>query len=61
MVEYLVKSLGWNRHVWPFQCTPAPPIPVPGRNAPSWRIGSAFSCMLCRNVQVSFAVFWNSS
>ena len=57
----IVKSRGWKRHVWPFQCTPAPPRPVPGRNEPSCLIGSAFSWRLWRSVHVSLATFWKSS
>src|SRR5579872_1192109 len=33
------KSQGKKRHVTPFQCTPAPPRPSPGRNEPNCRIG----------------------
>jgi len=36
--------------VTPFQCTPAPPTPSPGRNEPSLRIGSAVSAGLLRMV-----------
>src|SRR6187397_77173 len=46
-----------QRHVTPFQCTPAPPRPSPGRNEPSCRIGSAGSDGLWRNVSVSRAGF----
>src|SRR4029450_804013 len=46
-----------HRHVTPFQCTPAPPRPSPGRNDPSCRIGSAGSDGLWRNVSVSRAGF----
>ena len=35
------KSSGRKRQVWPFQCTPAPPTPLPGRKLPHLRIGSA--------------------
>ena len=57
----MVKSRGWKRQVCPFQWTPAPPIPVPGSQAPSCRIGSAGSFRLCLNVHVSLAVFWKRS
>ena len=45
----------------PFQCAPAPPTPVPGRNEPSRRRGSAVSDGECRSVTVSVCVSWNSS
>src|SRR5258706_5115140 len=46
-----------QRQVWPFQCTPAPPTPSPGRNDPNLRIGSASCEGLLRIVSVSFWVF----
>src|SRR4029453_15022796 len=46
-----------HRHVTPFQWTPAPPRPSPGRNDPSCRIGSDGSDGLWRNVSVSRAGF----
>src|ERR1700739_2544461 len=45
----------------PFQCTPAPPRSVPGRNEPCRRIGSAVSAGECRSDTVSIWVSWNSS
>ena len=33
--------MGRKRQIWPFQCTPPLPTPVPSRNEPRWRIGSA--------------------
>jgi hypothetical protein len=37
----------------PFQCTSAPPTPVPGRKLPQRRIGSAVWSLRFRNVNVS--------
>src|SRR5580704_14197559 len=45
----------------PFQCVPAPPRSVPGRNEPRRRIGSAVSAGEWRNDTVSSWVSWNSS
>src|SRR6266403_773212 len=47
------KSSGRKRQVWPFQCTPAPPTPLPGRKLPHLRIGSAVCDGLFRIVSVS--------
>src|ERR1051325_11731507 len=46
-----------HRHVTPFQCTPPPPRPSPGRNDPSCRIGSDDSDGEWRKVSVSRAGF----
>src|SRR5262249_47444455 len=53
--------LGSSRQVRPFQCAPAPPTPVPGRNEPQRRIGTAVSRGEWRNDTVSSCVSWNSS
>jgi glycosyltransferase involved in cell wall biosynthesis len=45
--------LGRKRQVWPFQCTPAPPTPLPGKKLPHFRIGSAVCEGLFRIVSVS--------
>src|SRR5499427_10106798 len=54
-------SVGSSRHVTPFQCAPAPPTPMPGRNEPSRRIGRAVSPGEWRSDTVSSCVSWNSS
>jgi hypothetical protein len=56
-----MKSEGRNRQVMPFQWMPAPPTPVPGRNEPSLRIGSAVWLAPLRNVSVSRAGSWKSA
>src|SRR5260370_20825637 len=43
------------------RCPLAPPSPVPGRNEPRRRMGSAVSAGACRKVTVSMPVSWNSS
>src|SRR5579871_3452775 len=49
------------RQVRPFQWAPAPPRPVPGRNEPRRRIGSAVSDGEWRSDTVSIPESWNSS
>ena len=54
--ERIFRSLSAHRQVAPFQWTPDPPTPSPGRKDPSLRIGSASSATLLRTVTVSLAV-----
>src|SRR5581483_11286214 len=47
------KSVGRKRHISAFQCTPPPPTPFGGMNAPQLRIGRAVWFILFRNVNVN--------
>src|ERR1700730_5175866 len=51
-----MKSATWNRKLWPFQCTNAPPRPCPGRKLSHRRIGSAVSSKLLRKVTGTFTL-----
>src|ERR1039458_2896141 len=48
-----MNSSSWYRHACPFQLTPHPPRPVPGRNASHCRIGKATSRWWLRKVIAS--------